>query len=385
MGQIVATAGVTAGAVVVSEPSSLLSEFAAQLGKHKQKKDLEVVGEVVVPPPLLVDEKPLALHLGRKTANKLQVQGDVHGQKNGTSRAKVDHSLPSMKIESGSQAIADGMSILNSQQLKTGKSRVLSALGTLVSESNKAVVRLADISAPLLGSMGVTSVAGMQALNDQPLKARKSRELPVSDSLVSESNKVVSSSSEVSDTLFSASTESLVSKAISPPLADVDSEAIVTAAQGASSMSVKAATPDTGEEDLLSAQEQMLAASFANGEGNFVSRAPTKEAHIVNHRAKSEEALSQGTSDVAVADQQPDGQMLYRFNRWGAGHSVSIQAQSQEGNRQLELQPSNAFVQDRLHHHLQQIDNTEHWTLLGDSEQQKDQQQSQDPKDEENE
>jgi hypothetical protein len=386
MGQIVATAGIKIGAVVVSEPSSLLSEFAAQLGKHKKKKGLDVAGEAVVPPPpILVDEKPLALHLGIKTVNKLQAQGEVHGQKNGTSRARVDHPLRSLVRESGSQAIADGMSVLNSQQLKTGKSRERSSSDSLVSEGNKAAARPSDISAPFLPLQAVADVASMQALNDQPLKTGKPGVRSVSDSLLGESNKIGASTSEVSDGVFRASTESAISKVISHPLAAVDPEGAMIAEQGAPLRSAKVATPDTGEDHLLSEQEQMLAASFAKGEGSFVSRAPAKEAHIANLRAKSEDVPSQGTSDVAVADQQPDGQMLYRFNRWGGGHSVSIQAQSQEGNLQLELQASNAFVQDRLHHHLQQIDSTERWTLLGDSEQQKDQQQGQDPQDEENE
>ncbi|STQ90222.1 SpaN/EivJ family type III secretion system needle length determinant [Iodobacter fluviatilis] len=475
MGQIVATAGIKTGAVVVSEPSSLLSEFATQLGKQKKKKGLEVAGEAVVPPPpILVDEKPLALHLGTKTVNKLQAQGEVHGQKNGASSARVDHPLRSLVRESGSQAIADGMSVLNGQQLKTGKSRERFSADSLVGEANKAAARPSDILAPSLPFQAVADLASMQALNDQPLKTGKPRVRPVSDSLQGEGNKICASSSEVSDGVFRASTvstasevishslaavapegamaaeqgaplrsakvatpdmgkdhllskqeqmlaasfvkdegsfvsrapaeeahsasssevsdgefrastESTASKVISPPLAAVDPERVMTTEQGAPLKSAKVTTPDTDEDHLLSEQEQMLAASFAKGEKSFISREPAKEAHIANLRAKSEDVLSQGASDVAVADQQPDGQMLYRFNRWGDGHSVRIQAQSQEGNLQLELQPSNTFVQDRLHHHLQHIDNTEHWTLLGDSEQQKDQQQSQDPQDKENE
>ncbi|AZN35895.1 SpaN/EivJ family type III secretion system needle length determinant [Iodobacter ciconiae] len=96
---------------------------------------------------------------------------------------------------------------------------------------------------------------------------------------------------------------------------------------------------------------------------------------------KNEGFAGQMGKETLPVDRQQDGQVLYRFNRWGGQHSVSIYASQQEGSRQLELQPSNPFVQDRLHYHLQQANNSENWTLLHDS----DQQQGQDQPDEEKE
>ncbi|MGL4605061.1 MAG: type III secretion system needle length determinant, SpaN/EivJ family [Iodobacter sp.] len=381
MGQVVATTGQKTGAIGASEPSYLLSEFTAQLSKQKKKKGIGVVGEVVVPLTYFVDKNPLALHLGMKTENKLQ--GEVRGQKNVISRVRADLSLRSLATQTGSLAMADGMRTLTSQPLKMAPPHVLSGSDSLAGGGNRSVARRSDISAPLVRPQAMADVASLQAQMAPP------HVLSGSDSLAGGGNRSVARRADISAPLVRPQAMADVASLQAQMAQHSDglvSDSLAAVQEGVSSIRVEIATPDSGEDDLLSAQEQMLAATTAKGEGSFTSRAPAMEAHGANHGARSEAAPGQETSDVAVAaDQQADGQMLYRFNRWGGEHSVSIQAQSQEGNLQLELQPSNAFVQDRLQYHLQQIDGAEHWTLLGDSEQQQEQQQGQDQQDEEKE
>ena len=381
MGQVVATTGQKTGAIGASEPSHLLSEFTAQLSKQKKKKGIGVAGEVVVPLTYFVDKNPLALHLEMKAENKLQEE--VRGQKNHISGASAGFPLHRLETESGTLIMADGLRTLARQPLKTAPPREQSGTDSLVGEGNQSEARRANISAPLVRPQSVADVASLQAQMAPP------HVLSGSDSLVGEGNQSVARRADISAPLVRPQAMADVASLQAQTAQHSDglvSDSLAAVQEGVSSIRVEIATPDSGEDDLLSAQELMLTATTAKGEGSFTSRAPAKEAHGANHGARSEAAPGQETSDVAVAaDQQADGQMLYRFNRWGGEHSVSIQAQSQDGNLQLELQPSNAFVQDRLHHHLQQIDGAEHWTLLGDSEQQQEQQQGQDQQDEEKE